>query len=119
MQRQVAAAEGQPRIRARSVILLFNGGGIPQHESWDPKPEAPPEVRGEFGAIATRTPSDRDSENCVRACQSSGLLLARDLWRNPMSSAQCWLPIFGVRTILCRTRPSLSVAAYYRAAPGS
>ncbi|MCA9117717.1 MAG: DUF1501 domain-containing protein, partial [Planctomycetaceae bacterium] len=41
---------------AKRVILLFNGGGIPQHESWDPKPEAPAEIRGDFGAIATRTP---------------------------------------------------------------
>jgi hypothetical protein len=56
LQRQVVAAEGQPRVRAKSVILLFNSGGIPHHESWDPKPEAPREVRGEFGAIATRTP---------------------------------------------------------------
>ncbi len=36
--------------------MLFNGGGIPQHETWDPKPEAPREVRGDFAAIATRTP---------------------------------------------------------------
>lgn len=44
------------RGRAKSVIILFNSGGIPHHETWDPKPEAPPEIRGEFGAIATRTP---------------------------------------------------------------
>jgi len=31
-------------------------GGPPQHETWDPKPQAPAEVRGDFGAIATRTP---------------------------------------------------------------
>src|SRR3569833_1106982 len=28
-------------------------GGPPQHETWDPKPEAPAEVRGAFGAIST------------------------------------------------------------------
>jgi hypothetical protein len=38
------------------VIVLFNSGGIPHHETWDPKPDAPAEIRGEFGAIATRTP---------------------------------------------------------------
>lgn len=53
---RAAAAEQQPPARARSVILLFNSGGIPHHETWDPKPNAPREVRGEFGVISTRTP---------------------------------------------------------------
>lgn len=52
-----ARAESQGRkVRAKSVIVLFNSGGIPHHETWDPKPDAPAEIRGEFGAIATRTP---------------------------------------------------------------
>ncbi len=52
-----ASAESQGRkVRAKSVIVLFNSGGIPHHETWDPKPDAPAEIRGEFGAIATRTP---------------------------------------------------------------
>src|SRR5690349_192596 len=42
--------------RAKSCILLFLMGGPPQHSTWDPKPEAPAEVRGEFGTIATRVP---------------------------------------------------------------
>lgn len=44
------------RGKAKSVILLWFGGGNPHHESWDPKPEAPREIRGDFGTIATRTP---------------------------------------------------------------
>jgi len=51
-----ARAESSGTGKAKSVIVLFNGGGIPHHESWDPKPEAPVEVRGDFGTIATRTP---------------------------------------------------------------
>src|SRR5437868_5489762 len=54
-----ARAEAKPTAgqgRAKSVILLFNTGGMPQHESWDPKPEAPAEVRGAFGVIPTKTP---------------------------------------------------------------
>jgi Protein of unknown function (DUF1501) len=39
--------------RARSCILLLLMGGPPQHSIWDPKPDAPTEVRGEFGPIAT------------------------------------------------------------------
>jgi hypothetical protein len=42
--------------RARSCIILFLMGGPPQHSTWDPKPAAPAEVRGEFGPIATNVP---------------------------------------------------------------
>ena len=42
--------------RARSCILLFLMGGPPQHSTWDPKPDAPAEVRGDFGPIATTVP---------------------------------------------------------------
>lgn len=42
--------------KARSVIVVFNTGGGPQHESWDPKPDGPTTTRGDFGVIATRTP---------------------------------------------------------------
>jgi Protein of unknown function (DUF1501) len=50
------ASARRPKGRAKSVILLFNSGGIPHHESWDPKPDAPAEIRGPFGSIRTRTP---------------------------------------------------------------
>src|SRR6516164_7075037 len=42
--------------RAKSVIVFGLLGGPPQHETWDPKPDAPAEIRGEFGVIPTRTP---------------------------------------------------------------
>ena len=42
--------------RARSCIVLFLMGGPPQHSTWDPKPNAPAEVRGEFAPIATTVP---------------------------------------------------------------
>ncbi len=42
--------------RAKSCILLFLMGGAPQHSTWDPKPDAPAEVRGDFGPIDTRVP---------------------------------------------------------------
>jgi hypothetical protein len=31
-------------------------GGPPQHSTWDPKPDAPAQIRGDFGPIATRVP---------------------------------------------------------------
>jgi hypothetical protein len=42
--------------KAKSCIVLFLMGGPPQHSTWDPKPDAPAEVRGEFGSIATNVP---------------------------------------------------------------
>lgn len=37
--------------KARSCILLYMAGGPPQHETWDPKPEASAEIRGPYQAI--------------------------------------------------------------------
>jgi hypothetical protein len=42
--------------RAKSCIVLFLMGGPPQHSTWDPKPDAPAQVRGDFGPIATNVP---------------------------------------------------------------
>lgn len=42
--------------KAKRCIVLFMLGGPPQHETWDPKPDAPAEVRGDFKPIATATP---------------------------------------------------------------
>jgi hypothetical protein len=43
------------RPKAKSVIIFGLVGGPPQHETFDPKPSAPAEVRGQFGVIRTRT----------------------------------------------------------------
>lgn len=50
------AAASPVRTKARSCIYIFLSGGLAQHESFDLKPEAPVEVRGEFQPIATDTP---------------------------------------------------------------
>ncbi|MGD9723978.1 MAG: DUF1501 domain-containing protein [Pirellulales bacterium] len=42
--------------KAKSVVFIFQSGGPSQHETWDPKPEAPAEIRGEYGTTATRVP---------------------------------------------------------------
>jgi uncharacterized protein (DUF1501 family) len=51
-----AAEAGKPARRQSSVIILWMRGGPAQHETWDPKPDAPAEYRGEFGAIRTNVP---------------------------------------------------------------
>ena len=55
---------------AKSVIFVFLSGGLSQIDSFDPKPEAPAETRGEFSAIATQTPG-------VQVCEHMPLLAAR------------------------------------------
>src|SRR5947209_9599102 len=47
--------------RARACILLFMGGGPPQMDTFDLKPDAPAEVRGQFPPTATSVPGTRIS----------------------------------------------------------
>ncbi len=49
------AAKSVTGGRAKSCIVLFLLGGAPQHSTFDPKPEAPDNVRGEIAPIATKT----------------------------------------------------------------
>ena len=42
--------------RAKSVLVVVASGGQSQLETWDPRPEAPLQVRGAFGAIQTSVP---------------------------------------------------------------
>jgi uncharacterized protein (DUF1501 family) len=52
----LAAGASRPSATARGAILVFLGGGASHHDTFDPKPDAPPEIRGEFTAIATKVP---------------------------------------------------------------
>jgi hypothetical protein len=55
--------------RARNVIFLWLQGGPPQHETFDPKPDAPEGIRGEFRSIATNVPGIRFSELLPRTAR--------------------------------------------------
>ena len=50
--------------RAKNCIILYLSGGHPQHDLFDPKPDCPSEIRGEFDTIATSVPSIRFGEHC-------------------------------------------------------
>lgn len=56
-----AFAEGQT-ARAKSIVLLWMWGGPSHLDTFDPKPDAPAEVRGPFASIQTKTPGLRFSE---------------------------------------------------------
>lgn len=73
------AASASPAPR-RSVIFIFLSGGLAQHESFDPKPDGPIDIRGEFQAIPTRTPGLRVSEHLpLLAARSERWALCRSL----------------------------------------
>ncbi len=55
--------------RAKSCIVLFHLGGPPQHETWDPKPNAPAEIRGEFKPTATNVPGIQVGELMPRTAR--------------------------------------------------
>lgn len=69
-----AATTAPARTRARAVIYIFLSGGLAQHDSFDPKPEAPRGIRGDFDSIATTTPG-------ISICEHLPLLAARSrMW---------------------------------------
>lgn len=52
--------------QARSCILIHLFGAPPQHETFDPKPDAPDEIQGEMKEIACRIPGVRIGEGLPR-----------------------------------------------------
>ncbi len=64
------ALAGAPPAKAKSVIFVFLTGGLSHHDSFDMKPDAPSEIRGEFGSIPSRTAG-------LRVCEHLPLLAQR------------------------------------------
>lgn len=58
---QLAASEGKPR-RDVNCILIWTQGGTSHHDTFDPKPDAPVSIRGEFNVIDTPTPGIKFTE---------------------------------------------------------
>lgn len=77
--RGLHASQGAPN-RAKSCIILYCWGGMSHHETWDPKPNAPVEIRGEFGTIPTATPGIHFGEHMpMLAKQSEKLAIIRSI----------------------------------------
>ncbi len=79
--RALRAAESASRQpRAKGAIYIFLSGGPSQHDTFDPKPDAPVGIRGEFQAIATKTPGILISEHLpLLAARSDKWALMRSL----------------------------------------
>lgn len=56
------AASASTGKRTKHCIYLFLWGGPPQHDLWDPKPEAAQGIRSAFAPIQTRVPGIRIGE---------------------------------------------------------
>ncbi|MFN0052253.1 MAG: DUF1501 domain-containing protein [Planctomycetales bacterium] len=60
-----AEARGEAAgAKAKSCLFIFLEGGPPQQDMWDPKPEAPAEIRGPFQPISTALPGVIFTEHC-------------------------------------------------------
>jgi hypothetical protein len=57
---------GKHKARARAVIFLHQWGGPSHHDTFDMKPSAPAEVRGQYKPIATRVPGTHVCEKLPR-----------------------------------------------------
>ena len=72
-------SRGSPR-QPKSVILIFLTGGPSHIDLFDPKPDAPPEMRGEFKPIATKLPGVQLGEHLPRlAARMDKCALVRSL----------------------------------------
>ena len=68
-----ALGDTTQRGRGRSCIYIFLSGGLAQQDSFDLKPEAPADIRGEFRPIDTRTPGVSICEHLPGLAQRSHL----------------------------------------------
>ncbi len=54
---RLEAAQASDKIarktKAKNVLLIYLGGGLTHHDTFDPKPNAPQEIRGKYGTIPT------------------------------------------------------------------
>lgn len=66
--RSLAGAPASPK--AKSVIFVFLTGGLSHHDSFDMKPDAPADIRGEFAPISTKVPG-------IQICEHLPLLAQR------------------------------------------
>ena len=71
---------GTDRPRAKACIFLFMWGGPAHQDTWDMKPLAPAEYRGEFQPIQTRVPGLQICEHLPKlAARADKLAIIRSM----------------------------------------
>jgi uncharacterized protein (DUF1501 family) len=121
---RLRAHAGSARAGERTaVIVVWLRGGASHLETYDPKPDAPTEYRGPYGAIATRTPGLRVSELLPQqAAISDKFVVVRSMAHtgggHPAGSLQLLSGDPDPQDKLKPTRPDfMSVAHHLRADP--
>lgn len=67
---QQAKAAGKLKGDDLNIVVLWMQGGVSHQDSFDPKPQAPAEIRGEFDVIQTSTPGVTICEHLPRMAQA-------------------------------------------------
>ena len=62
-------SQSSQKAQAQSCILVWLDGGPTHYETFDPKPEAPAEIRGEFAPIKTSIPGVQFSEHLTKLAE--------------------------------------------------
>src|SRR5262245_358584 len=68
----------------RSCIVLFSYGGPSQLDTFDPKPNAPAEIRGQYRTIPTRVPGTRFTEHLPHLARIADRLAVVRSMHHPM-----------------------------------
>src|SRR5689334_4709053 len=69
--RAAAGPAGAPAAKAKTCIYIFLSGGLAQQDSFDLKPGAPENIRGEFKPIPTATPGLQICEHLPQLARRS------------------------------------------------
>jgi Protein of unknown function (DUF1501) len=80
--------------KAKACIVLFLLGGPPQHETWDPKPDAPTGIRGDLRPISSAVPGMQVGElmpQVARQTDKCCVLRAMSTNDNAHSSSGYWM----------------------------
>jgi hypothetical protein len=112
-------AQAAPAVRDTSVILFWLSGGPGHMETWDPKPDAPDQYRGPFGAIQTALPGVQVGEllpGQARVLDQLAILRTVNHGSGDHTKANHWMltgfegPAFNAPDFMKQRRPSLGSA---------
>ena len=78
-----AGESSAPKAKAQSCILVWLDGGPTHYETFDPKPDAPKEIRGEFSPISTSIPGVQFSQHMKKlAAMADEVAVVRSIRHN-------------------------------------
>src|SRR5262245_25892542 len=69
LQAEAVAEDATPKARAKSILLVYLGGGLSHHDSFDLKPDAGEDVRGKYKPIDTNVAGVRVGELLPKMAQ--------------------------------------------------